>query len=306
MSSTDRRPWLRVVPGAVSVILLLWLCRSMELSALRAGLRQLSVQALLLLGCAAMAATVVQGIRFWLLFPGGLTLWRHLGLNFAVQAGNILLPVRTGEFLRPFYMKGWNPQISLRALIGWTVVDKLVELLAALPLILGACALLPAQLESLQRWAWLLGISTTVLLSVVCVITARRTSLRNEPGRSFGRLLVAFPLALLYWLMNYLIFWSVVPNARLALLLLLGVSFAAGVPALPAGMGSYEAAFVWIGQLGHLPKEQLLAAALVSHIAQIALSLLAGIAVFLRWGWPRASDVVAATSLGATADGETD
>lgn len=101
MSSTDRRPWLRVVPGAVSVILLLWLCRSMELSALRAGLRQLSVQALLLLGCAAMAATVVQGIRFWLLFPGGLTLWRHLGLNFAVQAGNILLPVRTGEFCVP-------------------------------------------------------------------------------------------------------------------------------------------------------------------------------------------------------------
>jgi uncharacterized membrane protein YbhN (UPF0104 family) len=145
-----------------------------------------------------------------------------------------------------------------------------------------------------------------LLLIVVCVITARRTALRNEPGRSFGRLLLAFPLSLLYWLMNYLIFWSVVPNARLALLLLLGVSFAAGVPALPAGMGSYEAAFVWIGQIGSLPKEQLLAAALVSHMVQISLSLLAGIVVFWRWGWPNSTAMAASASDVAAAESAID
>lgn len=284
MKSVDRRSVLRVLPGAVSVLLLGALFWSMELKGLRQGIALLAWPSLMLLVMAALLASVMQGVRFWVLYPGGLSLTKHLGLVFAVQAGNILLPVRSGELIRPVYMKRWNPQISLRALVGWSVVDKVVELVALLPVVMVACALLPAQLASLARWAWLLGGLVVVVLCGLLLITMRRSQLRSE--LRLHRVLWALGLSLLYWLMNYLIFVSVVPNARLSLLLLLGVSVASGIPGLPAGMGSYEAAFVWIGQIGQLPKEQLLIAALVSHMMQIAVSLSVGVLVLFRWGWP--------------------
>lgn len=283
MKSVDRRV-LRVLPGVVSVLLLGWLCWSMDLKGLWQGIQTQSLSALVLLVSSALLASLLQGVRFWVLYRGGLSLVKHLGLVFAVQAGNILLPVRSGELIRPFYMKRWNPQISLRALIGWSVVDKVVELVALLPFVIGACALLPAQLASLQRWAWLIGAVVVVALLTAGIVTMRRSQLRAEVR--LDRVLWALGLSLVYWLMNYLIFVSVVPSARLSLLLLLGVSVAAGIPGLPAGMGSYEAAFVWIGQIGQLPKEQLLIAALLSHMMQIAVSLICGVLVFFRWGWP--------------------
>lgn len=284
MKSVDRRSILRAVPGTISVLLLVALFWSMDLKGLRQGIQMLSWPALLLLVGSALLASIAQGIRFWVLYPGGLSLTKHLGLVFAVQAGNILLPVRSGELIRPVYMKRWNPQISLRALIGWSVVDKVVELVALLPFVIGACALLPEQLASLSRWAWLLGAVVVAVLLGVGLLTMRRSQLRSEVR--LGRVLSALALSLGYWLMNYLIFVSVVPSARLSLLLLLGVSVASGIPGLPAGMGSYEAAFVWIGQIGQLPKEQLLVAALLSHMMQIAVSLIVGVLVFFRWGWP--------------------
>lgn len=86
-------------------------------------------------------------------------------------------------------------------------------------------------------------------------------------------------------------YWLAIGEPRVALALLVGVGFGSGIPSLPAGVGAYEAAFLWSGEHA-LPHDQVLAAAVVSHAVQLLTTLLVGVPVLLLWGWPRRRDAV--------------
>jgi uncharacterized membrane protein YbhN (UPF0104 family) len=210
---------------------------------------------------------------------------RHVGLAFALHAGNILLPLRGGELLRPLYVHRTDPRITLGRVVGWTLVDKAVEVLSFVPFVLCACHVFAtdARFLTLSRWAWPIGGALGATVLVGCVVRLR--------GRaSTAQLLGPFAVSLGVWAASYLIFYLAVPDARLALAILVGVNAALVVPALPAAVGTYEAAFVAMGALGGWPPDRLLAAALVSHGVQIAVTLAVGGPLLAAWGWPRRAD----------------
>ncbi|MEO5668765.1 MAG: lysylphosphatidylglycerol synthase domain-containing protein, partial [Bdellovibrionota bacterium] len=70
----------------------------------------------------------IQGLRFSILYPGHASLAQQVGLNFGNHTGNILVPGRMGEAIRPLYLKRWWPQTKIKDVITWTVFEKFAEL----------------------------------------------------------------------------------------------------------------------------------------------------------------------------------
>jgi uncharacterized membrane protein YbhN (UPF0104 family) len=242
---------------------------------------------------ACWMATVFQALRFYFLYPGGLGPVRHVALNFALQAGNVLLPMRSGELVRPFYMKRWNRTLPVKELLTWSVVDKIAEVIAIVPLALAACVVFAndPRFSLLSRWVWPVAGAIGAIAVVVFVVQKRRgvgapvvTAVGTRLG--VGGALLSVASSLIGWTFNLWIFYLVVMDMRLALALLVAVNLAAAIPGLPAGLGAFEAAFVWVGRLGGLSSEQALALALVSHIAQIVGTLVIGVPILMIWGWP--------------------
>jgi uncharacterized membrane protein YbhN (UPF0104 family) len=189
-------------------------------------------------------------------------------------------------------MKRWNRTLSLKVLAGWSVADKVAEVMAMVPLVLAACAVFSddPRFHVLSRWAWpVAGVLGCIgLLVLFKVRTEFATLVATPTGGAFS--LRRVPLSLLCsfvgWLLNLAMFYFMVPDIRLALALLVAVNLAVAIPALPAGLGAFEAAFVWVGRMGGLPREHALALALVVHVLQIIGTLSIGLPVLSVWGWP--------------------
>ena len=290
---TGARSWMRRWPAVVWIALLIWVVRRIEWGPVWQAFAQVPVTILLAVFIASWLATVFQALRFYFLYPGGLGPVRHVALNFALQAGNVLLPMRSGELLRPFYMKRWNHGLPLRGLVAWSLIDKIAELIAILPLVLAACQVFASdpRFSVLSRWAWPTAAVVILGGAAMLLVQWRRgagASAFNTAGdRSLARAaLLSIACSLVGWLFNLWIFYLVVPDLRLALALLVGVNIAAAIPALPAGLGAFEAAFVWVGHMAGVPPAQALALALVAHIVQIVATLSLGVPTLVLWGWP--------------------
>jgi len=297
MSSIQSQPALRrfmqVAPSLIGALLLYWLFRSLNFDELRAALGRMPLWIIPLIMLAAALGTALQGLRFWVLFPAGLGRLQHVLLAFALSAGNILLPLRGGEIIRPIYMRRWVPRASMGAIVTWTLIDKVMEAVCLAPFVvlLGALFWADPRFATLRRWLVpVLGVALGVAAALALL---RLRGLFGRPLLVFGRALTLHALALgivlslLIWAVNYAIFFAVVPDFKLALVLLVAVCLSVALPSLPAGLGPYEAAFLWIGQLSGREQESLMAAALISHLAQIFSTLLFGLPVLLVWGWPQ-------------------
>lgn len=273
--------------------LLGWFFRGFDHAGFRAALAQFSPGSLVLLAAVILAATVLQGLCFWILLPAGLGPLRHIGMCFAMYSGNILLPLRTGELLRPFYLRCFRPELTLRTLLLWSVVDRALLLLTGLPLLLAGAAVFMADAELgpvLRRSSAILGAVAVAAAIAGAVLLARymRRQGAELAGRGvLRRVGLATAVYVPYWVTIYLMYYIVLPEPRLALALTVVVSCATAIPSLPANLGSYEAAFLWVGSLWHVPHNTVLAAALLSHAAQILLTLAVGGPLILLWGWPR-------------------
>src|SRR3569832_938696 len=88
------RRWL---PNLIGIALLAWFLRGFDIEGFRAALLRFPATAVLLIAGWALVSSAAQGVRFYLVAPTGLSLWRHIGLSFALLTGNILLPLRSGE-----------------------------------------------------------------------------------------------------------------------------------------------------------------------------------------------------------------
>jgi uncharacterized membrane protein YbhN (UPF0104 family) len=256
------------------------------------ALAQVPVTAAIGVLIACWLATTFQALRFYFLYSGGLSALRHIGLNFALQTGNIQLPMRSGELLRPFYMKRWNGALSLKVLAGWSIVDKVAEVMAIVPLVVAACAVFSddPRFHVLSRWAWpIAGVLGCIGLLLLFKLRAEFATLVATPTGG-ARFLTRVSLSLLCsftgWLLNLAMFYFIVHDLRLALALIVAVNLAVAIPGLPAGLGAFEAAFVWVGRMGGLPREHALALALVVHVLQIIGTLSIGLPILSAWGWP--------------------
>jgi uncharacterized membrane protein YbhN (UPF0104 family) len=285
--------WLKklghALPLVIGALLLFWFSRSVDATGLVAALRQVSASAIALVVVCTTLATVLQGLRFFILFPASLGALAHVLLGFALQAGNILLPLRGGEALRPLYMRRLVPGLSLRSLAFFSLLDKLIEALCFAPFVLGF-ALLSARDP---RFAFLRSRVTAVGLCALLIgggatasytMWKRRTRPEGAPLPDARALLWSVLLSLLVWAANFAIFYAVAPAGKLALSLLVAVNASLLLPGLPAGVGPYEAGFLWMGQLYGLARAPLVVAAIVSHSLQILSTLLIGLPVAFYMG----------------------
>jgi len=292
-SASQSGVWRTRWPALVWMALLVWAASRIEWGPVWQDFARVPSGAVIGMFVAALLATVFQALRFYFLYPGGLSPMRHIGLIFALQAGNVLLPMRSGELLRPFYMKRWNTALPVKELVAWSVVDKVAEVIAILPLVLAACQVFASdsRFGLLSRWAWPTAGAAVAIGAAVIILKWRRDVDATVSGSAVAHLTVRRALfsiasSLVAWLFNLCIFYVVVHDMRLALALLIGVNVASAIPGLPAGLGAFEAAFVWVGHMGGLPQEQALALALVSHIVQIVGTLAFGVPILMIWGWP--------------------
>ena len=282
--------WLKTLPAVMWLALLAWAAMRIDWGAFRLALAHVLVRAGIGILLACWLATAFQALRFYFLYSGGLSAVRHIGLNFALQTGNILLPMRSGELLRPFYMKRWNGALSLKVLAGWSVADKVAEVIAIVPLVLVACAVFSddPRFHVLSRWAWpVAGVLGCIgVLLWFKVRTEFATLVATPTDGALSRVPLSLLCSFIGWLLNLAMFYFIVPDIRLALALLVAVNVGAAIPALPAGLGAFEVAFVWVGRMGGLPREHALALALVVHVLQIVGTLSIGLPILSVWGWP--------------------
>ena len=244
----------------------------------------------------AFLESATQGLLFYCLCPAGQSAWRHVWLSFAVQAGNVILPLRSGELLRPLYLKRWHAPTTYKELLGWTLVDKCLQIVSVLPFLLVGLYLFAAdpQLSSVVRNAGMVFGGVLILLTAGFVVWIRRRLRHNLGEQAAGVPLRSWLWAtwwsLAMWGASYGVYCFAVGNAQIALALLVVVGFGSGIPSLPAGVGAYEAAFLWVGERAHLPHDQVLALAVVTHAVQLLTTLAFGIPVLLLWGWPKRSE----------------
>ncbi len=297
-SASHRGLVLRVLPNLLGVALLGWFLHGLDLAGFGRALRALRPGTVLGIAAASFVETATQGFLFYCLCPAGQGPGRQLFLSFAAQAGNVLLPLRAGELLRPLYLKRWRPENTYKELLGWTLADKGLQIVAVLPFLLVGLYLFAADAQlslALRR----LGLGIGAL--GVAAAAGGGLWMRRRLHQSLGARAAGLPLtawlgatfwALCMWGASYLVYWLAIGEPRVALALLVGVGFGSGIPSLPAGVGAYEAAFLWVGEHAHLPHDQVLAAAVVSHAVQLLTTLLVGVPVLLLWGWPRRRDAV--------------
>lgn len=284
---------LRLLPVLISLGLLYWFSRTIELDRFVAAFHRIPLYTIPLLVLTAGAATVFQGLRFSLLGPPGLSHTRHVLLCFALSAGNILLPFRGGELIRPLYLRRWLSDLPLRAIVLWSVIDKLLEALCLMPFAVALFVIYaqdPRFLPVRRHAVPALIVAGLGLCAAGLRWLRRQRDFKLAIGDhriSTRSLVQSVALSLLVWVANYAIFFIVVPDARVALALLIAVNASLLLPGLPAGVGTYEAAFVWVGQLSGATLESLLLAAVVSHAVQIIVTLAIGLPVLSVWGWPR-------------------
>lgn len=291
----------RGIPALCGALLLFLFLRSLDLKSFWVALTRISPTASLTLILTTILATVFQGLRFSVLFPAKLDRGRHILLCFAISAGNILLPLRGGEALRPLYIKRWLPETPLRELVLFSFADKLLEAACLLPFILAAGLVFAAD----PRLAWMRRCAVPglgAMLLVLLLLCRQRWRGRNELSARFRAVAVrqrqwaaALGFSLCGWLANYAIFYAVTLDGKLSLALLVAVNLSLLAPGLPAGIGPYEAAFLFVGQLLGRDRDSLVAMALVSHLGQILTSLLCAWPVFAIWGWPQRLSRAAAT-----------
>jgi hypothetical protein len=295
----DREKLKRTLWGVGSLTLmsvsLFLLFRRVDPNEVRAGWEKIwSSGGLTALVFWTLVYATLQGLRFAMVYPAGVSLRRHVELNFANHSGNILLPARLGEAIRPFYLKLWKPELPLKAIIGWTLWEKLGEFLSMV-LFLAVTALLYRQglIGNTPSWPLTLSCSAIVLLALLLPQLLWRMSRgQHLPSRGPG-MAWALGLSFATWVANLLGLLAVTGNPMMSFGLLLTMSIAGAIPLFPGGLGAAQWAFVLLNDFAHLASDgEALAYSASIHLIWLLVRLLVGVPLLLSWGWPERLDAV--------------
>lgn len=287
-----KRRWPAVVSSLVGLGLMIYLFRGIDGALLMRALRELPWTAPVGVAVFSSFSNFFKGFRFRALYPAGLSRLEHAGLVFGVYAGNILLPLRAGELLRPYFLRRRDPQLSVKALAGWTLLDKAVEAFGFGLLVLVTIFLVrdDPRFASFHSYVMPTMIGLAAALVAALFFLPRARKLLDAPLSAFS-LLASLGWALVAWGFMILVFWSVAPDPRLAMPLLLAATLGAALPGLPASLGPFEAAFVVVAAAAGVTRESALARALVGHLLQLLPTLVIGGAYLVSRGIRRDTPV---------------
>jgi hypothetical protein len=234
----------------------------------------------------------IQGLRFALLYPGQASLAQHVGLNFGNHTGNILVPGRMGEAIRPLYMKRWWPQTRLKDLITWAVFEKFAEFGSMILFVATGLVVWGTQPDVIlalpEALPWVLGLASMLFVALAVLRKGRGKQHLSHHEK------LAWALALSYvtWLVNTLGVYAVTGDLRLAFALLVTMTLASAVPMLPAGLGATQWAAVALSSYMHLAEGEALAYSSAIQVTWILVRLSVGVPLLLFvWGWPKAREI---------------
>lgn len=246
------------------------------------NLKKLPIESILGIALFTILANICQGMRYYFLWPEGeISIVKQSFLPFCMHSANILLPLRSGELVQPLFLRQWDPNQKMKDLFYWLMIDKFIEFICFLPFILLAAWIYHMRLNEALM---LFGLGWLAL--IVWALGAKHKA-KN------------LPLALLFsmcgWFFNLAVFIELIPESlKAALGMLIGTSIGSAIPGVPAGIGTYEYAFVWVGSRVGWTHDIAASLAFSSHAISIIVTLLIGIPLGLYWGWPSAEDHVEA------------
>jgi len=281
-----------ILSSIVALALLVLLFRKVDIDTFWATI-QSSMTGMKLVGLVVCSYlyVAIQGLRFSILYPGHANLAQHIGLNFGNHTGNILVPGRMGEAIRPLYMKRWWPQTRLKDVITWALFEKFAEFGSMVLFLATGLILWGTQKDAVrvlpENLPWVLSIVAATLLSAALMRRRRMPIMKRSE-----KLAWALVLSYLTWVVNTLGVLSVTGDLRMAYALLVTMTLASAVPMLPAGLGATQWAVVALSSFMHLAEGEALAYSSALHLIWIFVRLSVGfpLLVFV-WGWPKTREM---------------
>lgn len=302
--------------AALSIGLILWMVLHLEWQAVREQLRTMQLWPLIPATLVMVAHYQLRALRWRYLLSQG-PAFRLASLRDAIYIGTFatyVLPLRAGEFVRPFYLTR-KEQVSFSSAFVSVVIERFFDLVMvlltfgiALQFLSGLPALVYDGATSLTALA--AGILLFIVLGGLfpdAILRLVRTVLHPLPKKVSGlflsfaeellggakvvhdwrRLAVVTFLTVLVWgscfLQFYFYLWAfdVTPSAFMAITVAVIVSLAVAAPSAPGFIGVYEVGCIAAFALFGVSREIGAAYALVSHAHQFIYIVLYG--PYLLW-----------------------
>jgi hypothetical protein len=234
---------------------------------------------------------ILQGVRYSMLYPGKASVWQHIGLNFGNHVGNILIPGRVGEVVRPLYLKRWWPETSLKEVIGWALFEKAGEFISMILFVVIGLLYFETSLSQHTPHAntMALAMGSQVLIFFALSLLRRwQKPLLSKKEKAFWTVLLSF----LTWNANVLGVLSVTGDLKLSYALLVTMTLASAIPMLPAGLGAAQWAAVALGRFMDWAQNEAVIYSSTIHLLWIVVRLSVGLPLLLFvWGWPQMREI---------------
>ncbi|GAB4518375.1 MAG: hypothetical protein OHK0046_25930 [Anaerolineae bacterium] len=260
---------------------------------------------------------IARALRWRLLLSNALPLRRTFHIMNVAYMVNNLLPLRIGEVARAYLATRAEPPVPVFTSVSTIVVERLLDLLAVVLLVLGALVAgpVPQEVRQAALFMGLLGVSGFVLMvflshqrslahRLMAVITARFPTLERLniwldqfldgllPLANIGTLMGALLWTGLSWMFSvmagYVLMYTFYDSASLAVtcLYIAAAAFAIAVPAVPGNLGTYEGSILLaLNALGYgEPATVAVAFAVTVHVVNLAVHAVTGVLGFVEEG----------------------
>lgn len=288
----NRRKWLTQGPGALVLGLafslgLGWLAvRGVDWGEVTGQFQDLPVLPVLFSLIVFIGATVLRAYRWQTLFLQDKMSVRRLFFVQNVGLGlNSLLPIRLFSEIAQFALLKWRYNVSGGTALATLSLERVLDLVVTGTLLMAALTLLPNRGDFLPYVAWSLVIivaaivmvrlavwaSTRPFLKKIDLLVTTATAL-SDLTQAKGTLTYSLVLTMAYWLAVGVCGWIVASGLGLGIspfvatiAILAALYLSSSVPGLPAAMGTFEFAIVYILRLFNVQHEYAFSYALVIH-----------------------------------------
>jgi uncharacterized membrane protein YbhN (UPF0104 family) len=252
-----------------------------------------------------LAACVLRAYRWRLLFLRDKPSLRRLFLVQNVGLGlNNLVPVRLFSEVVQFAILKWRYGVNGGTALATLGAERILDLVVTATLLMAGLTLLPNKGDFLPYVAGAFVVAVTSVVMVRAFVWASKKPLLNrinlltaaaaflsELARARGVLAYSLLLTLIYWLAVGICGWTLAVGMDLAIspfaatLALLGtLYFATSIPALPASVGTFEFAIVYVLRVFDVEQELAFSYAVVIHAILFLPPIIITLATLPFWG----------------------